>query len=231
MRMAYVAQYLSRHACHAAFTQCRYKTALVDCPAVTAALATFKHLPMARHTAASTTAARARNILARLAMMACALSTVHAEELPKHQPEPPLLPFDQLFVQPMGPRGAEFTPQVLRSSGRSVRLVGYMVHQERAPLGHFILTPRPVQMSENADGDADDLPLNWVLVQLDPSQESYAVAYQSGLLELRGTLETGRLEAPGGRVSWIRLRLDTDATRGMTSFELSNYLHAMAHRH
>jgi hypothetical protein len=145
---------------------------------------------------------------------------------------PPLsLQFKDFFKQPMGPRGAEITPALGQASGQTVLLTGYMVQQERPVLGHFMLTPRPVRMSEHSDGDADDLPAAWAMVYLDPEQKDFAVPYQRGLLQVRGVLRVGRLEEQDGRVSWVRLQLEPQATRGMNAFEVTNYLHSLQHLH
>ncbi len=40
--------------------------------------------------------------------------------------------------------------------------------------------PRPVQMSEHADGEADDLPASAVVVYLDPRQKDRAVPHVRG---------------------------------------------------
>jgi hypothetical protein len=141
------------------------------------------------------------------------------------------LQFQDFFVQPMGPRGAEITRTLLQAHGQSVQLTGYMVQQERPQLGHFMLTPRPVRMSEHSDGDADDLPAAWAMVYLDASQQDFAVPYQHGLLEVRGVLSVGRLEEQDGRVSWVRLQLEPQATRGMNAQEVDSYLHALQHTH
>jgi hypothetical protein len=145
---------------------------------------------------------------------------------------PPVsLSFQSFFLQPMGPRGAEITPTLLQAKGQTVLLTGYMVQQERPMLGHFMLTPRPVRMSEHSDGDADDLPAAWAMIYLDASQQDFAVPYQRGLLQVRGVLDVGRLEEQDGRVSWVRLQLEPQATRGMNAFEVANYLHSLQHIH
>ena len=146
-------------------------------------------------------------------------------------PAVPLLRFADFFKLPMGSRGAEMMPALLQADGRTVRLTGYMVQQERPLLGHFMLTPRPVRMSEHSDGDADDLPAAWAMVYLDPEQQDVAVPYQRGLMELTGVLQVGRLEEKDGRVSWVRLQLQPEATRGMNAFEVANYLHSLQHVH
>jgi hypothetical protein len=144
---------------------------------------------------------------------------------------PPLLRFADFFKMPMGSKGAEITPALQKADGQQVRLNGYMVQAERPLLGHFMLTPRPVRMSEHADGDADDLPAAWVMVYLAPEQQDFAVPHQRGLLELSGVLSVGRLEETDGRVSWVRLHLQPEATRGMNAFEVTNYLHSLQHVH
>jgi hypothetical protein len=50
-------------------------------------------------------------------------------------------------------------------------------------------------------------------------------------MELNGVLSVGRLEEQDGRVSWVRLQLQPEATRGMNSFEVANYLHSLQHVH
>jgi hypothetical protein len=155
-----------------------------------------------------------------------------AQDTPAHtKPAAPLLHFADFFKLPMGAKGAEMTPTLLQADGQSVRLTGYMVQAERPVMGHFMLTPRPVRMSEHSDGDADDLPAAWVMVYLDPEQKDFAVPHQRGLMELTGVLHVGRLEEQDGRVSWVRLQLQPEATRGMNAFEVANYLHSLQHVH
>ena len=127
--------------------------------------------------------------------------------------------------------GLAMTDKLLAANGQTVRLVGYMVQQERAQPGRFILSPRPVVMSEHADGQADDLPPATVFVRLDASQQDWAVAHARGLVEVTGTLDVGRQEERDGRVSWFRLQLDSEAVRAMNRFEVTNYLHGLQHSH
>ena len=150
----------------------------------------------------------------------------------------PALAFQDFFVYPnsaaKGHAASErpqLSPALLAANGTTVRLTGYMVQQERGSVGRFLLTPRPIQMSEHADGDADDLPLNWAMVYLDPEQRECAIAHQRGLLEVTGTLQVGRFEEADGRVSWVRLQLPPEATRGMNAFEVASYLHSLQHIH
>ena len=141
------------------------------------------------------------------------------------------LRFADFFQSPLGPKGAQTTATLLQADGKTMRLTGYMVQQERPSLGRFMLTPRPVRMSEHADGDADDLPIAWAMVYLDPSQSDFVVPYVRGRIEVQGTVSVGRLEEQDGRVSWVRLQLAPEATRGMNFFEVANYLHTLQHIH
>jgi hypothetical protein len=139
-------------------------------------------------------------------LWSCAASAQTAE------PAPIALTFGSFFAQPIGPRGLEISEALRRADGKRVRLVGYMVAQEEPQPGRFLLTPRPVIMSEHADGEADDLPPATVTVLLDASHADHLVAHQRGLLALTGRLKVGRDENPmTGRVSWLRLQLDADA--------------------
>lgn len=124
------------------------------------------------------------------------------------------LKFSSFFRQPAGPRGLEMSAALQAAAGRRVRLVGYMVAQESPTPGRFMLAPRPVRLSEDADGRADDLPPSVVTVLLDGSQRHRVVAHQPGLLALAGRLQVGREEDASGRVSWVRLALDPEALAG-----------------
>lgn len=139
--------------------------------------------------------------------------------------------FRDFFRAPVGPAGLEISDALRRADGSSVRLVGYMVQQENPPLGRFLLTPRPVQMSQHADGEADDLPPATVAVYLDPGQRDWVVPYVRGLVAVSGLLAVGRHEESDGRVSWVRLQLDADAARGMSELELAVLRHRQLHQH
>ena len=118
------------------------------------------------------------------------------------------LRFGQFFRQPVGPRGLEMEPGLLAADGRRVRIVGYMVAREHIAGGGFLLTARPVRMSEEADGDADDLPPATVSVMLPEAQRQRLVAYRPGLVSVTGRLHVGRSEDASGRVAWVNLSLD-----------------------
>lgn len=119
--------------------------------------------------------------------------------------------FGDFFQMPFGPKGLSFTSKALALNGQWVSMVGYMVKSESPQSGSFILSPRPVEINDHADGDANDLPANAVLVKLDPQQAQSWIPYRPGLLQIQGRLELGRQESPQTQVSWIRVQLDQHA--------------------
>ena len=123
------------------------------------------------------------------------------------------------------------TGKLHQANGHVVRIIGYMVKQEVPTLGRFMFAARPVSMSEHADGDADDLPAALVTVYLNPEQKDWIATHTPGRIALTGLLNVGRLEEGDGRVSWVRLHLAPEATRGMNAFERTNYFHAQQHSH
>lgn len=161
----------------------------------------------------------ARRPFRLLVGLSAALLAAGLQAAPASEPSPAAAPsgealelkFSQFFRQPIGDHGLALSEALLAANGRNVRLVGYMVAQEQPRPGRFWLTPRPVRMSEHADGEADDLPPSTVTVQLDPSQKDRLVPHQDGLLVLTGRLRVGRVEDETGRVSWVRLELPPQA--------------------
>ncbi len=141
------------------------------------------------------------------------------------------LRFRDFFSLPIGPEGLQLSERLRQADGQTVRLVGYMVQTERTQAGRFLLSPRPVQLTEHSDGAADDLPATTVLVELDAAQADWVVPHVRGLVEISGQLRVGRHEGTDGRIAWVRLQLAEQATRGMNAYELAGYLHAAQHRH
>jgi len=170
--------------------------------------------PCATHPSPLATLAAAVLVVmfATLLALTLAASPAFAGPMATSSDDPVDLRFSDFFRQPAGPRGLEIADGLRAVDGRTVRIVGYMVSREDAVAGRFQLTPRPVRMSEHADGDADDLPPATVTVLLDPAQQDRIVAHQAGLVALTGRLQVGRLEGADGRVSWFRLQLDPSAT-------------------
>ena len=141
------------------------------------------------------------------------------------------LRFRDFFRLPVGPTGLDISDTLRQADGQTVRLVGYMVQQESPAAGRFMLAPRPVQMSEHADDEVEDLPPATVMVYLDPDQHDWAVPHVRGLVAVSGRLCVSRVEEQDGRVSWVRLQLGPDSVRGMSATELAGYLHNRQHGH
>ncbi|MEX8493922.1 hypothetical protein [Sphaerotilus sp.] len=149
-----------------------------------------------------------------LALLGVWMGTVSAQPTSATEVEPrpatpvTVLRFSEFFASPIGIEGLQLTDQLRAAAGRRVRITGYMVAQEFPRPGRFFLTPRPLVMSEHADGDADDLPPSTVVVILPPAESDLTPMRTRGLLQLTGTLSVGRQELDDGRVSWVRLALE-----------------------
>jgi len=124
---------------------------------------------------------------------------------------PPLgvtdLKFRDFFKMPVGPGGLEPSTKLLGLNGKRVRIVGYMAQQESPSTGAFILSPIPVTMGDEDESFADDLPPSAIFVHLEGSGD--VVPFIPGLLKLTGVLNVGSQEEADGRVSSVRLLLDT----------------------
>ena len=148
------------------------------------------------------------------AAMLCTLSMLSLSSLAHGGSEntaPPAgvqdLVFSDYYVMPVGPLGLEPTEKLLALRAKRVRLVGYMVHEEEPASGVFMLTPRPVQLAEVADGPADDLPATTVFVHLPAHDQQRVIPYRAGPWVLTGTLELGAQPESNQRMSYTRLRL------------------------
>jgi hypothetical protein len=124
------------------------------------------------------------------------------------------LKFREFFRLPIGPRGLEPSQKLLALDGKRVRLIGYMADREEPAAGFLILAPLPVSISEAEDGPADDMPASVAYVHLDGFSEQ-VLPYVPGLLAFTGTLSIGAHEEADGRVSTVRLHLNTDASRAL----------------
>ena len=118
------------------------------------------------------------------------------------------LKFNELFRMPIGPLGLEPSAKLLALNGKRVRIRGFMVHQELASPGVFILVPMPVATEEVSDGLADDLPPAHIFVHLPEPYREVALPHTRLPLLVEGMLEVGAMEESAGRVSSVRLRLD-----------------------
>jgi hypothetical protein len=128
-----------------------------------------------------------------------------AEQLPPLPKGVTELKFSEFFVSPIGPRGLELTEKLKTLDGKRVRILGYMVAQDDAAPGSFLLTPVPVHLHDHDSALADDLPATTVRVSVPGAP---AIGHTRQLLLLTGTLSVGNRPEPDGRVSVVRLTLD-----------------------
>lgn len=124
------------------------------------------------------------------------------------------LKFSEFFKLPVGPQGLETTARLTSLNGKKVRIRGYMVQQELAKPGFFLLTPLPTKTTEADDSMADDLPPSTVFVHF-RSHAGHNVAHRQGLLEFTGYLSVGPKEESDTRVSSVRLMLGSAASHDL----------------
>jgi len=130
--------------------------------------------------------------------------------LTKLPPPPPGvtdLKFNEFFVLPVGPIGLEPTEKLRSLDGKRVRMLGYMVRQEKPPVGTFLFAAIPAQIHEHDNGLADDLPPATVRVAV-PTCREKPVPFAPDLMALTGTLHLGNRAEADGRVTYARLELD-----------------------
>ena len=116
------------------------------------------------------------------------------------------LKFNEIFKMPVGPRGMEPSEKLISLNNKHVRIVGYMAKQETPTAGLFIVSPLPVEMGDEDDKFADDMPANAIFVHLD--NPDLFVNYVPGLINLIGVLSVGNFNEADGRISYIRVKLD-----------------------
>lgn len=128
-----------------------------------------------------------------------------------------VLRFGDLFVRPVGPRGLEPTPRLLALDGRLVSMVGYVAGSRLPTPGRFVLTPMPVEIGDEDEQFADDLPPSVVFVHLGGTMAVAPAPNAPALVQLVGRLAVGPQEEPDGRVSSVRLLLDESSSRALVS--------------
>lgn len=118
------------------------------------------------------------------------------------------LKFHDVFKMPVGAKGLEPSATLLALDGKRVRMVGYMVRQPSAPIGSFLLSPLPADISGEDEPLADDLPPNIVAVEIVGASQR-PVPLLSGLIQVTGVLHVGaKTDAASGRVSSVQIALD-----------------------
>ncbi len=116
------------------------------------------------------------------------------------------LKFNEIFKLPVGPRGMEPSEKLLSLDNKRVRIIGYMAKQESPTPGLFILSPLPVNMGDEDDKFADDMPANSIFIHLNDS--NVLVSYIPGLINLTGVLSVGNINEADGRISYVRIQLN-----------------------
>jgi hypothetical protein len=116
------------------------------------------------------------------------------------------------------------SPTLHQADGQAVQLVGYMVRQERATPGRFLLASRPLVQTQT-DTQAHVLASTTVRIELDVGQQDWAVPHVPGLITVNGVLRVNQPEAHTGQQIWLRLQLGPNATHSMNASELTGYLH------
>ena len=131
------------------------------------------------------------------------------------------LRFAEFFRAPAGALGLEFTDRLRALDGKRVRIVGYVVGQDKPSPGRFILAPFRVQLSTVADGPADDLPPAHVHVALPASYANSDLPPIPVPIVVQGTLHLGAQPEADERVSWVRIDFDPDDPRLRTATSAS----------
>ena len=119
--------------------------------------------------------------------------------------------FSNFYKKPIGPLGLEIDPEILKLNNKYVQLSGFMEQRETDPIGSFMLTPRPIQSAEDADGDASDLPPSATLVVLDQIQKEMIIPHREGIVTVQGIFKIGRFVKEDGSVNWFRIELAPNA--------------------
>ena len=115
------------------------------------------------------------------------------------------LKFHDIFKTPVGDKGLEPSATLLKLDGKRVRMVGYMVRQQPAPKGAFLLSPLPAEISEEDEPLADDLPPGVVSVEI-AGAANKSIPLLPGLIQITGTLHVGaKTDMASGRISSVQI--------------------------
>lgn len=137
-----------------------------------------------------------------------------ADEADRQDFLPPLpegteqLRFREIYRMPVGEKGLEYSDRALALSGKRVRVLGYMVHEDEPVPGRLLLAPFPFKLLTEEYGLAEDLPATVIYVHMPKAAGAGPVAYTAGFMLLTGVLELGPGEEPDGRISSVRIQLD-----------------------
>lgn len=125
------------------------------------------------------------------------------------------LKFHDIFKTPVGDKGLEPSATLLKLDGKRVRMVGYMVRQQPAPKGAFLLSPLPAKISDEDEPLADDLPPDVVAVEI-AGAANKSIPLLPGLIQITGTLHVGaKTDEASGRISSVQIVPDASIGKAL----------------
>lgn len=125
------------------------------------------------------------------------------------------LKFQDMFQMPVGPKGIEASERLSKLDGQRVRMVGFMVRSSEPRLSGFILAPMPVEISDEDEAEADDIPFNAVLVRL-PASFAETIPNLAGLLQISGVLRVASTQdGDSSRIFALSIDLDRIPTKAL----------------
>jgi len=125
------------------------------------------------------------------------------------------LKFHDIFKTPVGDKGLEPSAILLALDGKRVRMVGYMVRQQPAPTGVFLLSPLPAEISDEDEPLADDLAPSIVAVEV-TGAANRPIPPLPGLIQVTGVLHVGaKTDTASGRVSAVQIALDAAVAKSL----------------
>src|SRR6185295_980915 len=134
--------------------------------------------------------------------------------------------FRDIFKMPVGDQGLEPSAKLLALDGKRVRIVGFMIHQQPEPIGNFLLSPLPAEISDEDEPLADDLAPSVISVSV-PGAAGKAIPLLPGLIQISGVLHVGPgLEAASGRISSVQILLDAKPARALLALR-AQHAHAI----
>jgi hypothetical protein len=115
-----------------------------------------------------------------------------------------LLPFDELYQLPAGPKGLEFTTKTQNLKGRKVRMDGFMVRHFHEDAGVFLFAGVPAVHNQAEYILAESLPTALVHVLM-PQIAGRTPSWHPQRITVYGQLELGSRQEIDGRLSHVRL--------------------------
>ncbi|GEP44857.1 hypothetical protein BGE01nite_41480 [Brevifollis gellanilyticus] len=115
-----------------------------------------------------------------------------------------LLPFDELYQLPAGPKGLEFTSGTQSLNDQKVRMDGFMVRHFHEDAGVFLFAGVPAVHNQAEYILAESLPTSLVHVLM-PEIAGRTPSWRPQRITVYGRLELGSRQEIDGRLSHVRL--------------------------